>query len=43
MSDDGVQVGPVRRETLASVNGKELLGEIIEGMKFVDGIKEVAA
>jgi hypothetical protein len=25
------------------LHGKELLGEIIEGVKFVDGIKEVAA
>jgi transposase-like protein len=25
------------------LHGKELLGEIIEGVKFVDGIKEIAA
>ena len=41
--DDGLQARPLRRETLATLNGHELIGDVIAGIAFTNGVKTNAA
>jgi len=38
--DDGLQADDVRPEEVRLLNGSSLLPELLQGIKFIDGVKE---